>query len=334
MKKHFSVAVGLAFSAIFLFLALRNVNFAELSDMAGKLTFSGVAPLVALAMLDLLVRGLRWKFLLLPCRDIPAWQVVKFETIGFALNNVLPLRLGELARATLLARANGLSLVTVLSTIVVERILDTMALSVIFVFSLRFAPVAPWVKNWSSYVWALLPALLLVLLVLYNLNNILALSRVRGFLGRHPRVSGILDKVAAGAGSLQVPLYAVVVCSLSLCLWLMDASGFMFGGRALGLEPVLSYGKGLFLMCATAVAVSVPSSPGYFGTYEFAVKKTMEAWGYPAASAIGLSALVHMVTFLVFTGAGMIFLYQAGHSLKSMWHGLSGGGAPDAGKAS
>ena len=334
MKKHFSVLLGLLFSALFLYLALRNVNFSELAGLLSGLTVARVAPLVLLAMLDLVLRGVRWKLLLRPCRDIPAWQVIKFETIGFALNNVLPLRIGELARATLLARASNLSVITVLSTIVVERILDTMALSVVFAASLRYAPAAPWVQRYASWVWALLPVLVVGLIALCHLKKLLDSPKVSGLLERHPRIALFLGKIAAGTGALQTPRYAVAVCALSLSLWFMDAGGFVFGGRALGLEPLVGYGKALFLLCATALAVSVPSAPGYFGAYELAVKESMEAWGYLASSGLALAALVHMVTFIVFTGAGMVFLYQTGHSLKSIWHGLSGGGAADAQKAS
>lgn len=334
MKKHLSVFAGILFSVLFLYLALRGVDLRGLAGLYSGLSVSGVAPLVVLAVLDLVWRGVRWKLLLRPCRDIPSWQVIKFETIGFALNNVLPMRLGELARATLLARTYGMSLVTVLSTIVVERILDTMALSIVFMFSLRYAPVAPWVQRYSGLVWVLIPVMLAGLLALCRLESVLAYPRISAFLARHPRVHGILEKIAAGAGALKVPHYAAAICALSLCLWFMDASGFMFASRALGLLPLLAYGNGLFLLCATAVAVSVPSAPGYFGTYEYAVRMTMEAWGYQGSSAMALSGLVHMTTYIVFTVSGIVFLYQAGHSLKSMWHGLTGGGTADACKAS
>ncbi|NLO91932.1 MAG: flippase-like domain-containing protein [Elusimicrobia bacterium] len=333
MKKHLSVIAGIFFSVLFLYLALRGVDLRGLVSLYSGLSPATVAPLVVLCVLDLVWRGLRWKFLLRSSRDIPAWQVIKFETIGFALNNVLPMRLGELARATLVARTYGISLVTVLSTIVVERILDTMALSIVFAFSLRYAPVAPWVQRYSGLVWVLIPVLFAGLMVLCRLEAVLAWPRVRAFMARHPRVYGILEKIAAGAGSLKVPGYAVVICALSLLLWFMDAAGFAFASRALGLVPALSYGNGLFLLSATAVAVSVPSAPGYFGTYEYAVRMTMEAWGYQGSSGMALSGLVHMTTYIVFTVSGIVFLYQAGHSLKSMWHGLTGGGSSDAGKA-
>ena len=103
--KHISVFVGIAISGALLFLALRDVHPTEVAHAISQARTVWLIPMGAVLMSDLWIRALRWRILLSPAvpRSPAAtvWQLAKLEAIGLAINNVLFLRIGELARAYL-----------------------------------------------------------------------------------------------------------------------------------------------------------------------------------------------------------------------------------------
>ena len=56
----------------------------------------------------------------------PYRRVLGYTYIGYLANNILPARLGELVRSHALGEGEGISRTTVLGTVVVERIVDTV----------------------------------------------------------------------------------------------------------------------------------------------------------------------------------------------------------------
>ena len=124
MRKHLSFTIGVALSVVFIWLAFRNVHFAQLVQAYSRAHLWQVGVLVLAECFGLAVRGLRWYLLIAPGKKGTPWTVIKLETIGLALNNVLPFRLGELARATVGSSVLKTPIITLLATILVERILD------------------------------------------------------------------------------------------------------------------------------------------------------------------------------------------------------------------
>jgi len=117
--------IGIVVSVFFLWVAFRQVSdVGHLAEALGSANYLWLAPAVALYLLGLLVRSLRWHILLLPIARIPTASLFGILSIGFLVNNVLPARLGEIARAILVGRRHGISRSAALATIVVERIFD------------------------------------------------------------------------------------------------------------------------------------------------------------------------------------------------------------------
>ncbi len=132
-KRLISAAVGVLVTAVFLALAARNVRFADLWAALAAARWEWVPMLVAIGILDLGIRAWRWKLLL--SRAAPkagSWPLFKLEAIGLSLNNVLFMRVGELARAFLAHRELDIHVATALASVAVERALDVAALLALF----------------------------------------------------------------------------------------------------------------------------------------------------------------------------------------------------------
>ncbi|MBM4416532.1 MAG: flippase-like domain-containing protein, partial [Chloroflexi bacterium] len=133
------IAVGLFVSGAFLALLLRQVDRAELGDALAAIDTRWLVAAFAVELGALWVRALRWRLVLdgtVRIRTREAWSLV---VIGYAANNVLPVRAGELVRAQLLHEAHAVSRLAALGTIVVERILDGLVLALLLAATIAVA---------------------------------------------------------------------------------------------------------------------------------------------------------------------------------------------------
>jgi len=300
---------------VFLALALRNVRFAELWQVLSSARWRWIPAMAALSLLDLLVRALRWRILLSRAASPPVMLLFRLEAIGLSVNNVLFMRLGELARAFLAGREIGLPFMTALSSVAVERVLDVAALLSLFCAA----------SAWSGGVaLALRRGALLVLLGVLVLLVLLVLaegplepgglweSRLRAW----PRLHNLVCQMAAGAAVLRDPKAACRVAALSLSLWGLDALLYWAGGRALGLG--LDYPRSILVLSWAGAGAALPAAPGAFGTFEAMVKSVMTGFGASPDQALAYAVFNHMIMYLVVTSLGLVFLTQVGLSLGEL----------------
>ena len=129
-----SFVFGTLISAVTLYLAFRNVPFSELVDYLLSIDYFWLLPSVALVIIGFALRALRWQYIMGASHRISFWQAFHPLMIGFAINCVLPGRVGELARPIVLRRQVDVPLTTGLATIVVERVFDLLMLLILFMW--------------------------------------------------------------------------------------------------------------------------------------------------------------------------------------------------------
>ena len=111
------VCLGLAVSAVFAYLAVRGVNWAELRDGLRQSNYWWVIPAILLLFAAQGMRALRWQYLF-PRPTRPAYgPTLEATLLGQAVNNVLPARAGEAARVVALNRTSGTSIVEASATV-------------------------------------------------------------------------------------------------------------------------------------------------------------------------------------------------------------------------
>lgn len=319
-KKVVSGAVAFAITGIFLWLALRKVEFAALGSALASARLGWLIPMGAIIYLDLLVRALRWRVLLSRTRVLPApvWDLFKLEAIGLAVNNVLLLRLGELARAGLAARRLGIPAAAALASVAIERALDVAALLTIFVLAERFAPgiVPPHVVRGALL---LLAAAIGALVVLAAAESSLAPG---GFAERRlrpwPRVHTFVEQLAMGAAVLRSPASAAYAGALSLLLWTVDAALYWSAAYALGLGGLMDYPRAVLTLSWAGAISAIPAAPGGIGTFEAFVASILHTFGASPEIALAYALLTHMIMYLLVTVTGLAFLSREGVSLAQL----------------
>jgi hypothetical protein len=298
--------IGLALSAAALFFAFRGLQWAEVGEAATEANYGLLALALALMLVALYVRALRWAILFHPRSDMRVSNLLGAMNVGYAFNNLLPLRAGELARAYVIGQAEKVSTVHALSTIVVERTLDTITVVVFLMITLPFIDAPAWASG---------PALLLglaflglaVLLATLSVARARAMALVDWSVHFLPERFRKPTKQAAGAAIeglvvLRTPGVVAQAAVLSAASWLTSAILMFVVLRAFNLQ--LPFTAGLFVMAATSLGMVVPSSPGYIGVFHaIAIESLVNVFDVdrnPAATfALTQHAIIYVVPILI-----------------------------------
>ncbi len=323
MKKRASAAAALAVTGFFLWLAARNVRFDELRAVLAGARWRWLPPMVATALLDLVIRALRWRILLSRAVEAPVGMLIQLEAIGLAVNNVLFARLGEVARGVLAARELKIPVATALSSVVVERALDVWALLAVFsgAAALSGDLVALPVRQAAGLLLTGVAAALLCLA--FAERALEPGGAVERRLRRWPKVHDLVAQLVLGAAVLRRPRAALPALGLSLTLWLLDALVYWFGARALGLGDIVDLPRSMLILGWAGAGAALPAAPGAIGTFEAMVKSILERLGADSPAAFGFAVFTHMTMYCVVTSVGLACLYRVGLSLAGLKESLS-----------
>lgn len=300
-------------------LAARNVDPKQLWALLLEARWRWLPVMGAISALDVAIRARRWQLLLSRSGAKPGFmELFKLEAIGLAVNNVLFMRLGELARAWLGARELSLPVATVLASVAVERALDVAALLSLFAVAAAGAPdlVNPRVRQLGLL--ALCGALAALIALAAAEAPLSPGGAWETRLRRWPRLHDLIVQLAAGAAVLRSAPAAAQAAALSLALWGVDALVYWAGARALGLGGALDYGRSVLVLATAGAGSALPAAPGSFGTFEAAVTRILASFGVEANAAFGYAVFVHMVMYLFITILGLAFLYTIGLSLGEL----------------
>ena len=314
MRINWRLIIGIAFSALALFLIFQSVDDpAELIGALRRANYLWLIPAALLLVATMWVRGLRWMELL--NRRLPAARAFSISNVGNLLNNVLPLRLGELSRAYLASRNSSISVMQSLSTVIVERLLD-----VLFVFAMLLL-VFPLVPNGGPLVDVGTPVAAMAVIGVVGMFIAAAVrERVMGLAARLTawlkpslrevllhRADDFLRGVSAASGRQLVNaliLSAVlwvgyaVICYMTLLAFVPEAKWYM----------------GVFTNCALALGLTLPSSPSGAGIYEAAGVFALGLFDVPTEVAFAFTLVLHVATFLEVAVFGVIGLDREGES--------------------
>jgi uncharacterized protein (TIRG00374 family) len=303
-------ALGVTISVVALVLVARSVDVPAAWEVLKGADPRWVALMVVFIVGDILLRGVRWRVLLAPVAAVPFGVVLSSLLVGYLANNVLPARLGELVRAHDLGDRTGISRSTILGTIVIERVVDTMVVVTIAAVAILVLSVRGIVASAVLAGFALTALLVVVVAAGMYAHRLPGADRVRAFLGRWPRVRAALVRLRTGlavAGDARAVTAAVV---LSLVSWSFTVLAFAAAAQAVAVEPTM--GQAALLAAGTNLATAIPAGPGYVGTFELAAVTIAASVGIARAPALAFAVLVHVTTLLITSLGGVVVLVFGG----------------------
>jgi uncharacterized protein (TIRG00374 family) len=322
MGKHrITIVVGLFISVALLWWALRDVSISELLVQVGNANFLLLGASVAVATGTFALRALRWRVLLLPALEHSAFRSRFSATcIGFAANNLLPARLGEFARVVALTRLEPIGIGAAFASLVIERLFDAIVLMV-FLFPAFYLP------GLAGEVPDLVRQAFVVGLIAVGIGLI-----TLGLLVRFPdrflevaerwmhrllpdrfadRIGGLLSSFITGLGALRHAHVFMQAIAWTVVVWLWNAASFWLGFLAFDIEGP-GFAGAVLLQSIIGFAVSIPSSPGFFGPFEAASRVGLSLYGVDPTRIISFAAGYHIFSMIPITVIGLYFANQLG----------------------
>ena len=276
--------LGLAVSTAFIALFLRNTDFGGVAR-----AFTEASPLWIVAALGVYFAGIaarawRWHYLLRHLQAIAWWRLFPIVAIGFGVNNVLPLRTGELVRAHVLAQRHGISRASGLSSIFMTRVYDGLMLTVFLCVGVGCSLAGVGGMVWAGaaltagmgfLVFGMIGAFVLFGAVARNPERAEAL--LGKVVGRSPwgaeRMRGWLGPVIAGMGAQANRAQVRGALWTSLIAWALEAVMYAMVGEAFGLG--LPFPVYLLVAAAANILITAPSTSGGVGPFEWATKAVL-----------------------------------------------------------
>jgi glycosyltransferase 2 family protein len=303
-------ALGVAISVVALALVARSVDLGAAWAVLRNAQPQWVLLLVLFVLTDVVLRGLRWQVLLAPVASVPLQATLSSLLVGYLANNVLPARLGELIRSHDLGERTGLSRSTILGTIVVERVVDTMVVVAIAAVAILVLSVRGIVA--SAVLVGLAVSVLLVVGVGVGVaaHRLPGADRIRTFLARWPRVRDVIRRLRAGLSIASNARAMVLAVVLSVGSWSATVLAFAAAAQAIGVQPTM--GQAALLAAGTNLATAIPAAPGYVGTFELAAVTIAGSVGILAEPALAFAVLVHATTLLLTSIGGAIAFILGG----------------------
>jgi uncharacterized protein (TIRG00374 family) len=304
---------------------LKDVSLAEVWHRARAARPGWILAAVLLATSTFGLRIFRWRLLLRsdrgePLGYRPLWHAI---AVGFMANNLLPFRAGEFIRAFTISRLAPVKVTSALSSLVLERLFDgvtTITLLFVGLLSAGLPPTAE-IAGFRLSTLATRTAVLLGVLLAACLVALLFpafAKRVVGALIPSARlaasISGAIDGIRHGLTSLASPSRVVGSVGWSFAVWLVNGLSFWCGFRAFGIE--VGYGGALLLQTFLLIGIAAPSTPGYFGPFEAAIKAVLSLFGIDPNVAVSYGLTYHFTTFLPITLLGLWSLTTTGVSLR------------------
>ena len=319
--------LGVAVSALFAYLALRNVDFVTLRQALARSDHWLLLPAGMLLAVAVILRGLRWRVLFSPGRRPPAGVVTSSMLIGYYFNTTLPARAGEAARIVALNQRVGTSRFEALGTVVAERILDVLTLLVLLFLTTPFLPHSNWLAR-SLELGGLVFALLGVaggLFAVYGARPARALLHPLTVLPGITRVH--TERGAAnlmrGFAFFRRPAVAAPAFALTAVSWLLIAVSSWLLLRGFHLR--VGFEAGLLVVVATNLALILPSGPAAIGVFEAATIVALAPFSVDRTTAFSFGILLHALNALPFIPVGYAALHlHAGAVRRRERHELAG----------
>lgn len=314
--KQLRIVLGFVISAVFLVLAFRGVKFREVGAALSEANYLWLAPATAAIVASIGLRAVRWRLLFHPRRDLRLGSLFGSLNVGYLVNDLLPLRLGEVVRAYLLSQTERVGVAHALSTVAVERVLDMVVTLAYLAVVLPFVTLPEGAAGKIAVVSALAVGALVVMMVAGAVRErshaVARLVTRRLPAGPAERLHTLLDSFLHGFAVLSTPRVAAPMAALSLAIWALAALGLYCVMFAFHLY--LSPAAPIFVLALVSVSFVIPASPGYVGVFHLAAVSALKAFDVDESLALSYAFVAHIIAFVPPMLLGAAYLWRTGTS--------------------
>jgi uncharacterized protein (TIRG00374 family) len=314
MLKRWQFWLGVAVSVVFMYLALRGLDLGLVWHYIRHGRYWWLIPSVTIYFFGVWARTWRWHYMLRALKPIPLGRLFPVVCIGYMGNNIYPARIGELLRAYVLRRKEGVAIGASLATILVERIFDGITMLLFVFIGLPLVPSIP--ANWRQFVIVFSLLFFGALAVFF----VLAASprraqRVYNWVIDHllperfrEPVRGFADRFMEGLYFLRSGRDVAMIFFTSLVVWLAETGKYWFVMHAFDFE--VSFFVLMLMNGVVNLFTTIPSAPGYLGTFDEPGIEILKAFGVNENIAGAYTLVLHAALWLPITLLGAFYMWR------------------------
>jgi glycosyltransferase 2 family protein len=322
--KNWRFWIGVIISVIFLYVSLKGLALDKFWAALQDANYWWLLPGVAVYFVGVWVRAWRWHYMLRPLKKIPTRTMFPIVAIGYMGNNIYPARAGEVLRAAVLKQREGVPISASLATVVVERIFDgVVMLAFVFLNLPELARLAG-ITITIAGVNISIPQLAVVGAVIFA--GALAVFVVAAMFPRTsekvidwfvPRViperfrtqtREVSIRFLSGLESLRSPFEALMIFFTTVIIWLLETGKYWFVMHAFPFQ--VSFFTLMLMNGIVNLATTIPSAPGYVGTFDLPGIKVLQAYGIGQAVATGYTLVLHVALWFPVTLLGAYYYWR------------------------
>ena len=305
---------GIGLSALCVVLLFWLIDFSRAIDVLREANPLWIGAAVAFLLASLAAKSFRWANLLPAHASVSSWRLYRLMHVSHLLNNLLPFRLGDLARLAATSREPGLRTGHVISSMVTERLADIGTLTVAFLAVSLFLPLPGAYQPWVATAWIAVASLAI---------TFASIAAVRSG-GRWSAPGWWLAVIGVSASRLPAPIrrelnhfgdgFSLLFAPSSFrAVWAWSLAAWL---SAFAVNYCLMHGLGIgapwtvaiVITCTTNLVMLVPSSPGYVGVFHAAATLSLLPFGIDSDVALAFALVAHLVNVLPPSILGAIFL--------------------------
>lgn len=313
--------LGLVISVIFLGLAMRGLDLEGFWQTLQEANYWWLLPGIGVYFLAVLVRSWRWHYMLRHIKPIPPLRLFPTVVIGYMGNNVYPARAGEVLRCYMLRRKEGIAISASLTTTILERIFDGLALLVFILLTLPFAPLPPVYRTFVIVFSAVFCVAIVGFFIVASRPE-----RIR-FLytwvvdrllpeAVRPRVHSLFDRVVEALQFLRSPRDMAFVFASSIVGWLIETTKYWLIMHAFPMK--VSFAVLMLMTAVVNLFTTIPSSPGYVGTFDAPGIAILTQFQVDHAVATGYTLVLHVALWLPITLLGAWYMLRESMDWKEI----------------
>jgi len=310
-RTHLHLFIGLVISAAAVYLSLRKIDFQALGAAFRSANYLYLLPVLIAQGACFFLKGTGWRYLLFPAKkNISPFTSTGILIIGLMVNNLLPAKMGELARAYLMGEKEKLPKSLCLSTILVEHLLDILVLSIFLLILLPLVSLPAWLRTTGLVLGfsalGIIGGLFLVMRREEKFQN--SLGKLANYLPA--RVQGkaqsLIQNILQGL-RVVTGRYIFYAFALLVGMWSMVFLAAYLVLAAFGL--FLPIQAAVMVTVFTAFGKIIPSSPAAIGTFHYLVILVLMSFQVTKEAALGYAIVLHALYFLMEVSLGIILLF-------------------------
>ena len=315
-KNRIFTIVGFLISIILLYLALRGIHFQDIYAILKDADYRLVFLPTAFIFLAALLSSFKWSRI--AGNSVKVKNTFVALIIGLFINNVLPARIGEVARGYVLSRKEGLSFSFALSTVLVDRLFDLIGLLIItFVFFPKQS--MPHQVSKAIYMLIIVLTLCITVFVLLSYKKTARIIADRLHAVQRPifiKLAKRLIEIQENLSRIKSPVTTLYYICIAFIQWLCMSSALYFVTLTIGVS--ISFFHIPFICALLNMGLAVPSSPGYIGVYQFILMYLLAIFGIPKSQGFTASILFHASWYIPYNILGFVLLLKEHLRIKDL----------------